>query len=303
MSDFTSSFWHYAVAIVTVVAIVGCAIFLRAMSTHRVEPGSRSTTGHVWDEDLGEYNNPMPRWWIWLFYITIVAGLAYLVLYPGLGSFPGSFAWTSQAEYQAELKLADASYGPIYAKYAAQDVKSLAGNVEARSIGQKLFLNHCAQCHGSDAGGGKGFPNLADNDWLWGGEPETIEATILGGRRATMPAWGKVLGDEGVKDAANYVRSLSGLVHDSLRASRGKETFTKICAGCHGQEGKGNTAIGAPNLTDKVWEYGSSEATIIETVARGRDAQMPSHKNLLGEAKVRLLAAYVYGLSNPPTKQ
>jgi cytochrome c oxidase cbb3-type subunit 3 len=303
MSDFTGGFWTYFIALVTIAGIIGCAVLLRAMSTRRVEAGSTSTTGHIWDEDLGEFNNPMPRWWIWLFYITILAGIVYLALYPGLGSYRGSLDWTSVAEYRDELKQADRSYGPLYAKYAAQDVKTLASNAEARAMGQKLFLNYCAQCHGSDAGGGKGFPNLADNEWLWGGEPETIEATILGGRRAVMPAWGKMLGDEGVKDVAHYVRSLSGLTNDAMRSARGSQTFTKICAACHGPEGKGNTAMGAPNLTDKVWEYGSSEVAIMESVAKGRDAQMPPHKELLGEAKVRLLAAYVYGLSNQPGKQ
>jgi len=303
MSDFNSSFWEYYIGIITIVSILACGVLLYAMSKRRVQVGTDDTTGHVWDEDLGEYNNPLPRWWIWMFYITIVAGFAYLVLYPGLGTYSGALNWTSRGEYDAEVKEADRIYGQVYAKFASQDVRSLSANPEARAIGQKLFLNYCAQCHGSDAAGGKGFPNLTDNDWLWGGDPEIIEATILGGRNAVMPPWGKVLGDEGVKDAANYVRSLSGLASDPIRASRGKETFGKICAACHGPEGKGNTAIGAPNLTDKVWEYGSAEPVIIETVSKGRAAQMPSHKELLGEAKVRLLAAYVFGLSNPPRAQ
>ena len=303
MSDFDSSFWEYYVGIITIVSIVACGVLLYTMSTRRVQAGSGETTGHVWDENLGEYNNPLPSWWIWLFYITIVAGLVYLVVYPGLGVYSGMLNWSSRGEYEAEVKEADQLYGQMYAKYAAEDVATLAKSPEARAIGQKLFLNYCSQCHGSDAGGAKGFPNLTDEDWLWGGEPETIEATILNGRHAAMPAWGKVLGDDGVKDAANYVRSLSGLVNDPIRTARGKETFVKTCAACHGPEGKGNRAIGAPNLTDKVWEYGSSEPAIIETISKGRVADMPSHKQLLGEAKVRLVAAYVYGLSNPPRRQ
>ena len=239
---------------------------------------------------------------MWLFYITIAGGLAYLVVYPGLGSFRGSFGWSSAGQYEAEMKQADQLYGQIYARYASQDLVTLAGDSEARGIGQKLFLNYCSQCHGSDAAGGKGFPNLTDDDWLWGGDAQAIEATIAGGRHASMPAWGKVLGDEGVKDVVHYVRSLSGLAHDDIRAARGQNTFKTICAACHGPQGKGNTAIGAPNLTDKIWEYGSSEATLIETVSKGRDAQMPSHKQALGDAKVHLLAAYVYGLSHAPAK-
>ncbi len=303
MSDFANSFWAYYVGIVTVVGIVACAVLLRVANKRRLEAGAASSTGHTWDEDLGELNNPLPRWWLWLFYITIFGGLAYLVLYPGLGTFSGSFGWTSAGQYEAEMKQADQLYGQIYAKYASQDLKTLAGDPEARAIGQKLFLNYCSQCHGSDAGGGKGFPSLTDDDWLWGGEPEAIEATIQNGRHASMPAWGKVLGDEGVKDVANYVRSLSGLAHDDIRAARGQNTFKTICAACHGAEGKGDTKVGAPNLTDKIWEYGSSEAAIIETVSKGRDAELPAHKQLLGEAKVHLLAAYVYGLSNASARR
>ena len=297
MSDFVSGFWAYYVGVLAIAGIVACAVLLRAMNKRRVEAGA-SSTGHTWDEDLGELNNPLPRWWMWLFYLTIAGGLAYLVLYPGLGTFRGSLGWSSAAQYEAEMKQADDLYGQIYARYAAEDLKRLAADSEARGIGQKLFLNYCSQCHGSDAAGGKGFPNLTDDDWLWGGEPETIEATIQSGRHASMPAWGAALGDEGVKDVANYVRSLSGLAHDDIRAARGRNTFKTICSACHGPEGKGNTKVGAPNLTDKTWEYGSSEVTIIETVSKGRDAQMPPHKQTLGDAKVHLLAAYVYGLSH-----
>ena len=297
MSDFATGFWAWYVGILAVVGIVACAVLLLAMSKRTVAAGVQ-TTGHTWDENLGELNNPLPRWWMWLFYITIFGGLAYLVVFPGLGTFRGSLGWSSVGQYESEMKQADQTYGMIYARYAGEDLTKLAANPEARGIGQKLFLNYCSQCHGSDAAGGKGFPNLADDDWLWGGDPQTIEATISGGRHASMPAWGKVLGDEGVKDVANYVRSLSGLAHDDIRTARGANTFKTICAACHGAEGKGNTAIGAPNLTDKTWEYGSSEATIIETVSKGRDAQMPPHKQALGDAKIHLLAAYVYSLSH-----
>ncbi len=297
MSDFVSGFWAYYVGILAIAGIVACAVLLRAMNKRRVEAGG-SSTGHTWDEDLRELNHPLPRWWMWLFYLSIFGGLAYLLLYPGLGTFRGSLGWSSTGQYEAEMKQADDLYGQIYARYASQDLKGLAADREARAIGQKLFLNYCTQCHGSDAAGGKGFPNLTDDDWLWGGEPETIEATIQSGRHASMPAWGAALGEQGVKDVANYVRSLSGLTHDDIRAARGQGTFKTICAACHGADGKGNTKLGAPNLTDKVWEYGSSEAALIETVSKGRSAQMPPHKQTLGEAKVHLLAAYVYGLSH-----
>ena len=299
MSDFTSGFWEFYVGIITVVSILACAVLLHTMSTRRVPGGTTQTTGHMWDEDLGEYNNPLPRWWIWLFYATIVFGLVYLVLYPGLGSYSGSTKWTSRGQYEEEVKQASEQYGPLYDKYAAQDLKQVAADPDARAIGQKLFLNYCAQCNASDGGGSRGFPNLADRDWLYGGEPETIQATIMNGRNGVMPAMGPVLGDEGTKDVAHYVLSLSGRTFDSIRAARGKEKFVTICAACHGPDGKGNQQIGAPNLTDQIWLHGSSEASIIETISKGRNSVMPAHKDFLGEAKVHILAAYVYSLSNP----
>jgi cytochrome c oxidase cbb3-type subunit 3 len=281
-------------------------VLLKSMSTHRA-PGESDTTGHTWDEDLVEYNHPLPRWWIWLFYITIVFSLVYLLLYPGLGSYAGSFKWTSTGQYEEEVKSAEALYGPLYQKFASQDVRQLAADPEARAVGQKLFLNNCAQCHGSDAAGGRGFPNLTDRDWLYGGEPEAIEASIMNGRNGIMPALGPSLGQEGTLDAANYVLSLSGAKHDAARAARGKQTFAAVCSACHGADGKGNQTLGAPNLTDNIWLHGGSEAAIVETITKGRGSNalnpgqsaMPAHKDSLGEAKVRILAAYVYSLSNP----
>jgi cytochrome c oxidase cbb3-type subunit 3 len=306
MSDFTSGFWELYVGIITVVSILACAVLLKSMSTRRVS-GESDTTGHIWDEDLGEDNNPLPRWWIWLFYITIVFSLVYLLLFPGLGSYAGAFKWTSTGEYEAEVKQADEQYGPLYRKFASQDLRRLAADPDARAVGQKLFLNHCAQCHGSDAAGGRGFPNLTDGDWLYGGDAETIKTSIMNGRNGVMPPLGPSLGESGTLDAANYVLSLSGGKHDAARAARGKQTFVAVCAACHGAEGKGNQAMGAPNLTDGIWLHGGSEAAIVETITKGRgtnalnpgQSAMPAHKDSLGEAKVHILAAYVYSLSNP----
>jgi len=296
MSDFTSSFWSYYVAIITLVSIVACAALLLAMSKRKVA-GDPEKTAHVWDEDLGEYNNPLPRWWIWLFWITIVFSFGYLWYFPGLGTNEGSGKWTSANQYQAEVDAAQKQFGPMYAKFAAMDVATLSKNAEAKQVGQKLFLNYCSQCHASDARGSKGFPNLTDNDWLYGGDPEVIKTTIMNGRNGIMPPLGAALPPNGgVKDVANYVRSLSGLTHDAAAAERGKGSFA-ICAACHGPEGKGNPVVGAPNLTDKTWLYGSSEATIMETIEKGRNNVMPAHKAFLGEQRVHIVAAYVYGLS------
>ncbi len=304
MSDFTSEFWAVYIALITVVSIIACGVLLYTYSTTRaVKGGPEGTTGHIWDEDLNEWNNPLPRWWMWLFYITIVFSLAYLALYPGLGAYTGAFGWSSRNQYDDEQQRAVVQYGPIFDKYLKQDIAVVAAEPEARAIGQRLFLNYCAQCHGSDAGGGKGFPNLRDQDWLYGGQPETIKESITNGRLGMMPPMGASVGDaESIRDVANYVRSLSGLPHDSLRAERGREKFAAICAACHGADAKGNLQIHAPNLTDSVWLYGGSEATIIETITKGRTGQMPSHKGFLDEGKIHLLAAYVYGLSQQGQK-
>ena len=297
MSQFTSSVWEVYIALISLVSIVACAVFLKMQSVRRVtEP---DTSGHVWDEDLSEYNNPLPRWWAWLFYITIFFSLGYLVLYPGLAIWGGSLGWTQLNQLEEENTRAQAAYGPLYDRYAAQELGEVAKNPAALAMGQKLFLNHCAQCHASDAGGSRGFPSLADRDWLWGGTPEAIKTSIAEGRTGVMPPFGPVLGEQGVKDAAHYVMSLSGGAHDSIRAARGKEKFAQLCAACHGADGKGNQQLGAPNLTDGVWLHGSGEGTIAETITRGRNNQMPAHKELLAPAKIHLLAAYVYSLSRP----
>jgi cytochrome c oxidase cbb3-type subunit 3 len=254
--------------------------------------------GHVWDEDLEELNNPLPGWWLKLFYITMVFGLIYLALFPGLGSFPGLLGWTSHGQYEREMDVADATYGPLFTRYREMSIPAVAADPEARKMGERLFVTYCAACHGSDARGARGFPNLRDNDWLYGGSPEQIEQTILYGRNGVMPAWQDALGGkQGVADVVQYVLSLSGRNVDQAAAARGKVKFQTFCVACHGADGKGNQAIGAPNLTDNIWLYGGSEKAITETIAKGRNGKMPAQKDTLGEDKVHLLAAYVYSLS------
>jgi cytochrome c oxidase cbb3-type subunit 3 len=293
MSDFDSGFWSVAIAVMTVVSIAACAVFLWSQTVRT----AGDTTGHVWDEDLAEYNNPLPNWWRWMFYITIVFSLIYLVLYPGLGSWPGTLGWTQTGQLNDENARAEKQYGPLYEKFAATDVETLAKSAEALAVGQKLFLNNCAQCHASDGGGSRGFPSLADMDWLWGGSPEAIKTSITEGRMGMMPPWGAALGEQGVKDAAHYVRSLSGLAADSIRVAKGRDVFKTYCVACHGAEGKGNPAMGAPDLTDQIWLHGSSEETLIQTIGKGRVDQMPAHKDKLSPAQIHLLTAYVYSLS------
>ncbi len=303
MSDFTDSFWNIYIASLSLLGIVGCAILLWSQASQKVDPaaaaqGKIGTTGHVWDEDLTELNTPMPRWWMWLFYLTIIFALVYLALYPGLGSYAGKLGWKSSAQYQDELKKADADYGPLFAQFQKQDLKAVAADPKAHAIGERLFLTYCAQCHGSDAQGSKGFPNLTDNDWLHGGTPEIIETTILHGRNGQMPPMAAALGsDTDVENVAHYVRSLSGLSSDPVKTVLGKSKFG-VCMACHGADAKGNQAIGSPNLTDKIWLYGSSTDTIMETIRKGRVNTMPAWGEFLGPAKVHVLAAYVWSLSN-----
>lgn len=295
MSDFVSGFWNMYVVVIVLGSILACAILLYVQGKAKFTPGK--TMGHVWDETLEEYNNPMPKWWSWLFVITVIFALVYLALYPGLGSFKGVLGWTSVGQYNIERERMDATIQPMYAKYQGMDVKALAADKQAMETGKRLYLTYCMQCHGADGRGAKGFPNLTDGDWLYGGEPEQIKQTIAEGRMGVMPAHAQ-LGADTIKDLANYVRSLSGLPNDSVRAAKGKEAFTSAgCVGCHGMDAKGMQAIGAPNLTDKVWLYGSSEATITETITNGRQNKMPSWKAFLGDAKDHVLTAYVYSLS------
>ena len=296
MSEFTSEFWHLYIALISLASILACGVFLKMQSVVR-KPGKTDTTGHVWDEDLSELDNPLPRWWAWLFYLTIVFSLVYLVLYPGLGSFKGTLGWTQIGQLEEENKVATAEFGPIYDKFAKLPIETVARSGEANAIGQKLFLNYCAQCHASDAGGSRGFPNLGDKDWLWGGSPEAIQASITEGRTGVMPAFGPALGEQGAKDVAHYVLSFSGSANDSIRRARGEPLYKSTCAACHGIDGKGNPAMGAPNLTDATWLHGSGEQAILETINKGRQNQMPAHKDTLSPAKIHLLTAYIYSLS------
>ncbi len=294
MSDFVSGFWNVYVVVIVLASILACAVLLYVQGKAKFTPGK--TMGHVWDETLEEYNNPMPKWWSWLFVITVIFALVYLALYPGLGSFKGVLGWSAVGQYQAEREKADATAKPLFDKYLAMDVKAVAGDKQAMETGKRLYLTYCMQCHGADGRGAKGFPNLTDADWLYGGEPEQLVNTIAAGRMGVMPPHAQ-LGADTIKDLANYVRSLSGLPNDSVRAAKGKEAFASAgCAGCHGPDAKGMQAIGAPNLTDKIWLYGSSEAVIIETITNGRQNKMPAWKEFLGDSKVHLLSAYVYSL-------
>jgi len=288
------------VIVLTIVNILACVWLLRWTAKPKSADekiGGGADTGHTWDGDLREYNNPLPKWWLWLFYITVVFVLLYLVLYPGLGTLKGVKGWTQATQWQAENDAAEARVASYLAPFATMTVPELAANAQAMATANNLFQNNCAQCHGADGGGARGFPNLANSDWQWGGDPDSIVQTIANGRVAAMTPWGEVLGPEGVDQVVAYVRQLSGQEHDAALASAGATQFMTFCAACHGADGKGMTAVGAPNLTDDVWLYGGDLETIRTTVVHGRMGQMPAFQDKLGEQRVRLLAAYVLKMS------
>lgn len=299
MADFTSDFWNWYISAIVVGGFVWMVYLLKVNSKGKLPPsGEAEVTGHVWDENLQELNTPLPRWWLIMFYITIVYGAVYLVLYPGLGAFKGFLGWSQVEQYEKEVTAADEQFGPLYEKFLQQDMAVLAADEAAMKTGERLYVTYCAVCHGSDARGARGFPNLRDNDWLYGGEPEDIKTTIMYGRSGSMPSWeGALGGEDGVEQVANYVMQLSGRSVDEALASAGKEKFDVFCVGCHMADGKGNQALGAPNLTNNIWLYGGSPGAIMQTIAKGRQGRMPAHEEFLGEAKVHVLAAYIYGLS------
>tara|TARA_Y100000780_G_scaffold57350_1_gene49614 strand:- start:939 stop:1889 length:951 start_codon:yes stop_codon:yes gene_type:complete len=315
-------FWTIWISVITLGSIVGCYILLRWNLTNYTGHPEGESMGHEFD-GIVEINNPLPRWWTILFYATIVWSFFYLALYPGLGSFEGFWGWRSSnqdirsleesaqaridakeqgliVEYDRELDYAAEKFDPIFEAYAQVPVEELVKNEEAVKVGQRLFMQNCSQCHGSDARGNMGFPNLTDDDWLYGGSGAKIKETLTNGRIAAMPAWIDAMGEQGIKETVAYVLSLSGREmeenHDAL-AEAGKARFM-ACAACHGMDGKGNQMLGAPNLTDNTWLYGGSERAITETLTYGRNGVMPSFKKTLGDNKIHVVATYVYSLSN-----
>ena len=302
MSDFTSNYWSIFVAVVSVLGIVYCALLLWFSSQVKVQVHNPDdlTTGHVWDETLQEMNNPLPRWWLWLFILTMVFAVFYYIAYPGLGSFGGQLGWTSQNEYDQEIAPANKALEPIYAAFDAQAAEQLAGDPKAMAVGERLFMNNCSQCHGSDARGSKGFPNLTDKDWLHGGSPDKIKETITKGRVGQMPPMAAAVGTpDDVRNVAHYVLSMSGSPHDSVRAALGQTKFG-ACAACHGADGKGNQALGSANLTDKIWLHGWGEEAIVSMVNAGKINQMPAQEGRLTPSQIHVLTAYVWGFSNKP---
>jgi cytochrome c oxidase cbb3-type subunit III len=285
------------IIVLTIANIAGAVWLLWWMRRQRGETTTATqTTGHVWDEDLRELNNPLPRWWLWLFIITVLFGGVYLAVYPGLGNFQGTRGWTSRAEHDAQRDANAARIERALAPFARRPASELAADAAAVNVGRNLFLNNCAACHGSDGGGAPGFPSLADEEWLWGGDPDTVVASIAQGRNGVMPPWEAALGESGVEDVLSYVFSLQGRALSAGNTRTGGEKFAQLCAACHGADARGNPQLGVPNLTDGVWLHGGSLAAVRDSIGKGRGGTMPAHLDRLGPTRVNLLAAYVLSL-------
>ena len=291
-----SNFWSLWIIVLTTISFIGITWIL--LANRKIEDrGPDATTGHVYD-GIEEYDKPMPAWWIKMFILTIIYGIGYLIAYPGMGNWEGVLGWTSTNQWQAEIDDANEKYSTVFAQYSATAIPELAKDRNAMKMARRMFANNCAMCHGNDARGGYGFPNLTDNDWLFGGSPEQIKTTITHGRTGQMPAWGNVVGDQGVRELSAYVSSLSGREANQQLATEGNKKFQMFCSSCHGADGKGNYAFGAPNLSDDTWLYGASMGQIQHTISNGRAGNMPAHGELLSDDKIHMLAAYVFSLSN-----
>jgi len=293
-----SNAWSWYIILGTVITLVACFWVVAYANKQRASKEEiAESEAHVWDEDIRELNNPLPMWWFWLFILTVIWAAFYLLYYPGMGDFAGLGGWSQEQQYEAEMAAAEAEYGPMFAAFAEQDFEDLARDPAALDVGASLYANYCSQCHGAAAMGARGFPNLTDDVWLYGGSPEQIEHSIVNGRMGIMPALGAALGgDEGIDAMVGYVQSMpDGLDENSPAHSK----YMTLCIACHGPTGAGNQALGAPSLIDDVWLYGSSPEQIRKTLVEGRNGVMPAHGDLIGADRARILSAYVYSLSKP----
>lgn len=294
------AFWHWFVAAGTILFVIWC-VWLVSWSAKQgpQNVADDDVVGHKWDGDLEEWNNPAPKWWLYLYFITIAWAVAYMIAYPGLGSWDGALGWSQQGQYEAEMQAAASRYEPIYEKFAAMDFEELSQNPDANQLGKSLYASYCTTCHGSDARGAPGYPNLTDNDWLWGNSEEALTTTLKNGRSGVMPVLAPALGgDKGIDNMVRYVQSLSGIAEADADAMSAQPMFLALCSACHNADGTGNPTFGAPNLTDDIWLYGSSDEAIRTTLVQGRNGIMPAHGELLGDDRTKILAAYIYSLAN-----
>ncbi|RLA48192.1 MAG: cytochrome-c oxidase, cbb3-type subunit III [Gammaproteobacteria bacterium] len=290
-----TSFWSMWIIVLTTISFVGI-IWVLFANRKREQQSTDETTGHEYD-GIQELDNPLPAWWFYMFVITIVWAIGYLILYPGMGNFPGVLGWTQIGQHDREVAASDAKYRDMRDRYMALSIEEIATDPAVRKMGMRMFGNNCAQCHGADAKGSYGFPNLTDGDWLYGGSPDEIKASITNGRQGTMPAWGDIIGDQGVTDVTAYVLSVNGREAEPAQVTAGEKVFQTYCMACHGADATGNPAMGAPNLANGIWLYGGNVEQISHSVRAGRTGVMPAHNNTLSEDKIHILTAYVYGLN------
>ncbi|MEH6636766.1 MAG: cytochrome-c oxidase, cbb3-type subunit III [Halioglobus sp.] len=290
-----TNFWSMWIIVLTTVTIVGLTWILFANRKREQQPGDK-TTGHEYD-GIEELDNPLPAWWFYMFVLTIVWAIGYLIIYPGMGNYPGVLGWTQIGQHDREVTAADDKFRAMRDRYLALSVEEIAADPAVRKMGMRMFGNNCAQCHGGDAKGSYGFPNLSDDDWIYGGDPDTIKATLVNGRQAAMPAWGSILGDQGVAEVTAYVLDLNGRSADSKLVTAGETHFKTYCSACHGMDGTGNPALGAPNLANGIWLYGGNTEQISHSIRAGRNGVMPAFEDTLSEDKIHILTAYIYGLN------
>ena len=290
-----TSFWSMWIIVLTAATFVGITWILFA-NRKREQQSAEKTTGHEYD-GIQEYDNPLPAWWFYMFVLTIVWGAGYLIIYPGMGNFAGLLGWTQVGQHDRQVAAADEKFRTMRDRYMALPIEEIASDPAVRKMGMRMFGNNCAQCHGADAKGSYGFPNLADGDWIFGGTPDAIKASIANGRQAAMPPWGSIIGDKGVTDVTAYVMSINGRESDTAQVAAGEKVFQTYCVACHGADATGNPALGAPNLKNGIWLYGGTPEQISHSIRAGRNGVMPAHKDTLSEDKIHIITAYVYGLS------
>jgi len=291
-----STFWSIFIIALVLINVGGCIWLIAWTMNMKTDEETDDSTGHVWDGDLKEYNNPLPKWWLNTFYLTIIFTVIYLILYPGFGSFPGVLGWSQEGQYDEQVEANRAKYEEVFAAFAGIPVAELAQNEDALRLGRNTFMNNCASCHGSDGRGAKSFPNLTDDSWLWGGEPEQVVQSIANGRMGNMPGLGAVVGNDGADQILAFLKAAPGDTSEAVTAGQQKY-MTSGCIGCHGPTAEGNPMLGAPNLKDDYWLHGSADDTIRDVIINGRVNEMPAHQELIGDDRVRLVAAYVLSLS------
>lgn len=285
-----------AVSWFVIIGTLGSMLFyFLLLHMNRKVTSGKETTGHNYD-GIEEYDNPLPAWWYWSFVLTIIFGLGYLVYYPGLGNFPGIGGWTQVGALEEEQARAAERYGPIFAQYRDVPIDQLALDPEIIKMGRRLYTTNCSVCHGATGLGSFGFPNLTDDEWMWGGTNEAIVESIANGRVGVMTPFLGILSDKAVTETTTFVLQMAGRDVDAAEAERGAMHYATYCAVCHGADGKGQVIFGAPDLTNEIWLYGNSRVRIEHTIKNGRTNMMPAFKDRLGEDKVRILAAYVKSL-------